>query len=72
MMPCGCTAHEARCERGQELLGYVERLYSWLCDPSFLLLSLAVRDEWWRTYEEARRAYFVHIGWDGQEREAVS
>jgi hypothetical protein len=61
-MSCGCTLQGACCAEGKELWDSIAGLYRWLIEePSSMLLSMEVREPWWRMYEEARRAYFVHI-----------
>lgn len=62
-MPCGCTVEGACCAEGKRLLMQVGRAYNRLCDLDQAGSVLLVREEWWREYEKARRAYFVHIGW---------
>lgn len=63
-MACGCTLQDACCAEGKALWDYIAGLYSWLIEePSPMLLAMDVRETWWRKYEEARRAYFVHVGY---------
>jgi len=68
MSPCGCTYQDAHCVEGKRLLAAVVQAYQRLTDRPRGEGSPARQEQMWHAYEQARYAYFEHLGEAGKLR----